>query len=72
MSDDPIKHFLMCLAAYAAAFIITFGHAAAHKECDQRKWQPCSEQRAGAGLISALFWPLYWSLFAFDELEAKE
>lgn len=58
---------ILCLAVYGALFIITFGRAAANTVCDEKLWQPCPDQRVGAGLVSATFWPLYWSLVAFEK-----
>lgn len=43
--------------AYVIAGIFTFGHSASH--CNAS----CHDgmERSMAGLMSAMFWPLYWS-----------
>ncbi len=49
------------LTFYVAVGILTFGYAAANRECDEDHWQSCSEQSVWAGFGGAGLWPLYWS-----------
>lgn len=60
--DKAIGCFLACIAVG----VLTFGHSAANADCEPSQFVSCVEQKAAAGMMSAIFWPLYWSWAAFD------
>lgn len=51
-----MKVLISLLAAYVAAFIVTFGHAY------QQIGSTLAGENAVGAFFSSLFWPLYWSV----------
>lgn len=73
-----MKRLHIIAAAYAAAGILTFGHAAASRQAEEAaEYAACkaeperlcfksNELAPMAGLLAAPLWPLYWSWEAWS------
>lgn len=60
MSDE--RKALIALIIYILGYVVTYGHAATHMECDQVKMEaPCSAHNAVVAVFVAAAWPLYIS-----------
>ena len=53
---DNMKAIIALLAIYVTAFVTTYGHAY------HQVGSTFAGENAVGGFISAIFWPLYWSV----------